>query len=287
MTPFVTIGIPTYNVGRFIALSIKSVLAQTYSNFELIITDDGSTDNTVEEIRKFNDPRIKLIVGTENRGISYRLNQQIDMAKGVFFFRMDGDDIMFLDRVEKQVNYLLGHPDVDVVGANAIVIGESNVIFGAREYKRRNISKAELFCSARFIHPTVAGKTTWFRKWKYKESASGCEDVDLWIRSFDRSVFADLACPVLFYRDPLRFKLKTYLHRQKKIISTIWGLRKEAPTFISIIHSYMHTIVATIVSIILCSIGKDKQMIARRNKSITDDDSLAYYNLLNAIESLN
>lgn len=287
MTPFVTIGIPTYNVGRFIALSIKSVLAQTYTNFELIITDDGSTDNTVEEIRKFNDPRIKLIVGTENRGISYRLNQQIDMAKGDFFFRMDGDDIMFPDRVEKQVNYLLGHPDMDVVGANAIVIGESNVILGAREYKRRNISKAELFGSARFIHPTVAGKTTWFRKWKYKESASGCEDVDLWIRSFDRSVFADLACPVLFYRDPLRFKLKTYLHRQKKIISTIWGLRKEAPTFISIIHSYMHTIVATIVSIILCSIGKDKQMIARRNKPITDDDSLEYYNLLNAIESLN
>ena len=80
----VTIGIPCYNVGRFIALSIKSVLAQTYTNFELIITDDGSTDNTVDEIRKFNDSRIKLIVDGENHGISYRLNQQIDMAKGDF-----------------------------------------------------------------------------------------------------------------------------------------------------------------------------------------------------------
>ena len=287
MKPLVTIGIPTYNVGRFVALSIKSVLAQTYTNFELIITDDGSTDNTVEEIRKFNDPRIKLIVGTENRGISYRLNQQIDMAKGEFFVRMDGDDIMFPDRVEKQVNYLLGHLDVDVVGANAIVIGENNVILGAREYKRTNISKAEIFGSARFIHPTVAGKTTWFRKWKYKESASGCEDVDLWIRSYDCSMFADVTCPVLFYRDPLRFKLRTYLHRQKKILNTIWGLRKEAPSIISILLSYLHAIVATILSIILCLIGKDKQMIARRNQPINDIDSLEYYKILNAIESLN
>ena len=79
--PLVTIGIPCYNVGKFISLSIKSVLMQTYTNFELIITDDGSTDNTVEEIRKFKDPRIKIIVDGENHGISYRLNQQIDMAK--------------------------------------------------------------------------------------------------------------------------------------------------------------------------------------------------------------
>ena len=125
-TPLVTIGIPCYNVGRFIALSIKSVLAQTYTNFELIITDDGSTDNTVDEIRKFNDSRIIMIVDGENHGISYRLNQQIDMAKGYIFIRMDGDDIMFPNRVEKQVKYLQEHPNIDVVGTGAVIIDDEN-----------------------------------------------------------------------------------------------------------------------------------------------------------------
>lgn len=132
---FVTIGIPCYNVGRFIALSIKSVLAQTYTNFELIITDDGSTDNTIEEIRKFNDSRIKLIVDGENHGISYRLNQQIDMAKGDFFIRMDGDDIMFPNRVEEQVRFLYSHPNVDVVGSSIVVVDDETKIIGFRKYK--------------------------------------------------------------------------------------------------------------------------------------------------------
>ena len=127
--PLVTIGIPCYNVGRFIALSIRSVLMQTYTNFELIITDDGSTDNTVDEIRKFNDSRIKLSVDGENCGISYRLNQQIDMAKGNIFIRMDGDDIMFPNRVEEQVKYLQEHPNVDVIGAGAVIIDECIVFF--------------------------------------------------------------------------------------------------------------------------------------------------------------
>lgn len=283
MKPLVTIGIPTYNVERFIALSIKSVLAQTYSNFELIITDDGSSDNTVEIIRSFDDPRIMLIVDGENHGISYRLNQQIDMAKGKYFVRMDGDDLMFPDRVEKQVRYLEEHSDVDVVGAKTIVIDEKNEILGARESGRRDISKSEIFGSVRFIHPTVAGKTVWFKKWKYREEVAGCEDMDLWIRSYDSSIFADLDSPVLFYRDPLKYKLRTFLHRQKKIIRCVWMLRKEAPSCMAIVRCYIHSFAATIFSVTLCVLGKDKQMISRRNQPLNDGESLLYQNGLNGI----
>ena len=80
-TPLVTIGIPVYNCKDYIALAVKSVLNQTYTNFELIITDDGSTDGTLDILKQFEDPRIILIVDGENHGISYRLNQQIDLAK--------------------------------------------------------------------------------------------------------------------------------------------------------------------------------------------------------------
>ena len=87
--PLVTIGIPVYNSEKFLAQAISSVLRQSYSNFELIITDDGSTDASVSIAQSFKDDRIKVIVDGQNRGISYRLNQQIELANG-FFFRSNG-----------------------------------------------------------------------------------------------------------------------------------------------------------------------------------------------------
>lgn len=78
----VTVGIPVYNGARHIRHSIESVLNQTYTDFELIVTDDGSTDETLEVLKSFNDPRLKIISDGENHGISYRLNQQISLAGG-------------------------------------------------------------------------------------------------------------------------------------------------------------------------------------------------------------
>ena len=283
--PLVTIGIPVYNVGRFIGLTLKSVLRQTYTNFELIITDDGSTDNTVEVIRSFNDSRITFIVDGENHGISYRLNQQIDLAKGKYFVRMDGDDLMFPDRVEKEVAYLELHPDLDVVGGKAVVIGDENEIIGTRGTGRHDIKKSEIFGATRYIHPTVAGKIEWFRKWKYREEVAGCEDMDLWLRSYDSTTFADLDYPILFYRDPLKFKLKTYLNRQKKIVRSVWLLRKEAPSYMTITRSYIHSLAATLFSITLCALGKDMQMIARRNQPLNQEECEKYQQILNEVLS--
>ena len=185
----VTIGIPVYNVALFIEHTLKSVLNQSYTNFELIITDDGSADNTVEVIRSFNDPRITLIVDDENHGISYRLNQQIDLAKGKYFVRMDGDDLMFPDRVEKQVRYLEEHPDVDVVGAGAVIINNENQIIGMRINKINCKKPTDAIKTIPFIHPTVTGKIEFFRRHKYDEELSGVEDKDLWCRGVVDSVY--------------------------------------------------------------------------------------------------
>lgn len=281
MTPLVTIGIPTYNVGRFIALSIKSVLAQTYTNFELIITDDGSTDNTVDEISKFNDPRIKLIVDGKNHGISYRLNQQIDMAKGEYFVRMDGDDLMFPTRVEELVKYLQGHPDVDVVGTEIVVIDDNNEVLGCRRNNTETTNKRLLYKSAYFAHPTVAGRMDFFKRYHYKEEFDGVEDHNLWIRGYKGNNFARISKPLMFYRDPLVFKLKTYLSRMRIlrkmyrcfiITDTInaWYLRK------LLLGSY----IKSILSFILSKLGLDSVMISRRNQYIPSD---TYKDILNTI----
>lgn len=261
----VTIGIPTYNVGRFIASTLKSVLLQTYANVEIIITDDGSTDNTVDEIRKFNDPRIKLIIDAENHGISYRLNQQIDMAKGEIFVRMDGDDLMFPTRIEEQVKYLQEHPEIDVVGTGAIIIDDDNQIIGQRQGDMKLQVPEDVICGDTFIHPTVAGKLSFFKKYRYDEELCGVEDKDLWCRGLQDSKYAIMQKPLIFYRDPLKFKLRTYLSRKRKgRIQAIkhWHLYLDKKP---VIHYIVDSYVKTIGAYILCKLGKESRFIAKRN----------------------
>ena len=210
--PLITIGIPVYNCESFIALAVRSVLDQTYKNFELIITDDGSKDKTVDILHHFDDPRIIIISDGENHGIVYRLNQQIKLAKGKYFVRMDGDDIMFPDRIERQVAFLETHKEVDVVGGSAVIIGDDNEIIGMRGY----VKGEDVYTCTGFIHPTVCAKIEFFRKYKYRDELKGIEDFDLWTRSNKVAIFKILNDPVLFYRDPLKFKLKTYLFRQEQ-----------------------------------------------------------------------
>lgn len=111
MTPLVSIIMPCYNAECYIAQSIESVLAQTYQNWELVITDDGSTDKSVEIISKYskNDDRINVMVSDEHQGIARTRNMSISRAKGRFVAFLDSDDIWYPEKLEKQVEYMLEH----------------------------------------------------------------------------------------------------------------------------------------------------------------------------------
>lgn len=281
--PLVTIAIPVYNCEKTIQKTIKSVLAQSFSDYELLICDDGSFDNTINIIKEFSDPRIKLFKDSHNKGIASRLNQLIELASGDYFFRMDGDDIMFPDRVEKQVKYLQDNLDVDIVGTSAVVIDENDNILGKRGGASRLGSFDDLFKSARFIHPTVAGKTEWFRRWKYDENLSGCEDMDLWIRSYKESIFSDYNEPLLFYRESLKIRLKTYLRRQKLLLQYSWSRRNLMDHWYYIVIQSCKLVVSSIAAIILHMTQCDKKMIRRRNSDLTREDVVAYNAILNKI----
>lgn len=267
----VTIGIPMYNAEKFIRQAIVSILDQTYVNFELIITDDGSSDRSFEIATSFQDPRIIVLKDGKNKGISHRLNQQIDLAKGKYFVRMDADDIMFPDRIEKQVNFLEQNPEVDVVGSSAVIIGDENEIIGIREplipEDDDYILKANIF-----IHPSVCGKLSWFKKYRYDSKIDGAEDYDLWIRGWKDSTFKNILEPLLFYRDPLEFKLNTYLDRLKKQ-RTMWDYHAAFQNNLAlkiklIISSHFKGFAASVLNFM----GQDEMLIARRNKVINNPE---------------
>lgn len=187
----VTIGIPVYNAERWLREALDSVLGQSYVDWELIVTDDGSTDGSVEIAREYlNDPRVRLIADGEHRGISYRINQQVALARGEFFARMDADDVMIKDRLMVQMQFMLQHPEVDVCGTAA---GKWT-----------------------FVHPSVMGRTAWFCQHPYRSECDGCEDWDLWLRTKDSSTFGYIDTPILFYREPEKRDKQKYLLRRQQ-----------------------------------------------------------------------
>jgi glycosyltransferase involved in cell wall biosynthesis len=203
----VTIGIPFYNAEKTIVDAIKSVYAQTYKEWELILVDDGSTDRSLELIQGINDPRITVISDGSNRRLPYRLNQIAQLAKGKYLARMDADDLMYPKRIETQVSYLEAYPTVDVVSGLAVVINDWNEPTG----KLIRVHGKDKLTHTQLIHPCCIGHTSWFLDNPYSEEYIRAEDHELWVRTYRHSEFAIIDEPLYLYRHTDHFNLINYL----------------------------------------------------------------------------
>ena len=127
-TPKVSVIMPAYNVEKYIEEAIESILGQSFKDYEFVILNDGSTDNTAEIIQKYanKDNRIKFINNKKNKGFIDSLNECLDVAQGEYIAKMDSDDISLPMRLEKQVMYLDTHPDVGLVGVGFKTFGETD-----------------------------------------------------------------------------------------------------------------------------------------------------------------
>ena len=129
-TPRVSVIMPAYNVEKYVGEAIESILNQTFPDFEFIIINDGSTDNTAKIVKEYakKDKRIKFIDNKENRGFIARLNDCLELARGEFVAKMDSDDISLPERLAKQVEYLDNNPDIGMVGVGLRKFGAINRI---------------------------------------------------------------------------------------------------------------------------------------------------------------
>jgi glycosyltransferase involved in cell wall biosynthesis len=200
-TPLVSIAMPFYNAERTIGASIRSILLQSHSNWELLLCDDGSTDASLQLASAFNDPRI-VVWGSQRRlELGARLNECIERARGEYLARMDADDIAYPRRLEKQIRFLVDRPEVDLTGGWAVLFADAGAPVGKRADPagHNEIARRPLY-SFKLIHPTFFGKTSWFRRYRYRADALRCEDHDLLFRACAGSRFANLPEVVLGYR---------------------------------------------------------------------------------------
>jgi glycosyltransferase involved in cell wall biosynthesis len=191
----ITVLMPAYNAAKYIAEAIDSVLAQTFTDFELLILDDGSTDNTIQEIKKFSDPRIRLIE-CEHKGIAETLNYGLNKARGYFIARFDADDICYADRLMIQYDFMQANPDYVLLGAEADYMdmdGEYVFTLKYRGYSDVEIrSLGPAICP--FSHVTVMyKKDEVINAGGYDNNAITFEDHLLWSKLVNRGKVCNLA----------------------------------------------------------------------------------------------
>ena len=205
----VSIVMPVYNALPYLDEAIRSIYAQTYENWELIIVDDASTDGSWEYASRIDDARVRLFRNDKNMKNSYTLNRAIALASGEYIAKMDADDVSFPERIERQINYLLEHPHVDAVSCGLYrVDNEMNLITISRppEFHKdiiRFISLGINFVfgpSFPFTDGCIVAKKEWFEKWNYDQNIPYAQDFDRNLRSHYTSVFANVSDPLYIYR---------------------------------------------------------------------------------------
>ncbi len=185
-SPVISVIMPVYNAAVYLREAIESVLNQTYRDFEFIIINDGSTDNSEEIIQSYNDPRIVYLKNEKNSKLIYTLNRGIDHAKGIYIARMDADDICLPERFATQKKMLEQDDQLSVAGSVIKQVNEKGE--PAKDWPldaqttswkaiRRKMPKEN--CLA---HPSVLIRSSVLKEFRYKEYQPNIEDYDLWLR---------------------------------------------------------------------------------------------------------
>jgi glycosyltransferase involved in cell wall biosynthesis len=205
--PLVSIAMPVCNAEKTLALAIRSIMQQTYKNWELLLIDDGSVDQSIELIRDFHDRRIKITRDGQNLGLATRLNQAVDIAQGEYIARMDADDVAYPERLQRQVDILQSNRGLDLVAVRTLAITAEDEPVGIMPFFETHVElSAQPWKGFYLAHPTWMARTAWFKKHKYRLPAPYCcEDQELLLRSYKSSCFYTLPETLSAYR--LRSKI--------------------------------------------------------------------------------
>jgi glycosyltransferase involved in cell wall biosynthesis len=184
-----------------IEASIRSLIRQTYPDWELVLIDDGSRDDGAARAAKFGDPRIRIVSHSESRGLACRLNEAVALSRGKFIARMDADDICYPERLAAQTALLLSDSRLDLVAAKALVFRGQGEPLGLYPTPVTHADiAADPLAGFKFPHPTWCGKAEWFRKNRYDERMMRAQDQELLLRAAATSTFSAVDKILLGYR---------------------------------------------------------------------------------------
>jgi lipopolysaccharide/colanic/teichoic acid biosynthesis glycosyltransferase/glycosyltransferase involved in cell wall biosynthesis len=229
----VSIILSARNEEKHLGQALDSIANQTYTDWECLIFNDGSTDRTGEMAESYaaSDPRFVVFGSAESGGLAKRLNQLVVEARGSLVVRMDADDEMLPDRLERQVAAFDKLSPADqlttVLGGSVLLMDPDGTSIGERKAPTRTTLSVREFPPV--LHPTVMASTEWFKKYPYDESSQflRAEDSELWVRARGDTTFQNISEPVLRYRTIGSFEPARFVRSQRAMIRI--GVAHRAP----------------------------------------------------------
>ncbi|NMP30451.1 glycosyltransferase family 2 protein [Thalassotalea sp. M1531] len=269
----VSIGIPFFNPGPVFREAIASVLNQTFEDFELILLDDGSSDNALSIAQSFADPRIKVISDGKNKGLPARLNELIELSSGDYIARMDADDLISPDRLQLQVNFLNTRQTIDLVSTGICSITDDAKVLGYRKPQESPLSNASIsdaiYGRVNIAHATIMARKSWYQRNQYNETAKLMEDYQLWI---DAAIKDDLnvgyiVTPLYFYREESSVSSRKAINAYKNQLSLV---KENYLNYLSWPEKFKFTLTMRfkmLVVLMLNSFNTTNLLMSLRNKS--------------------
>ncbi|MVO07719.1 glycosyltransferase [Flavobacterium sp. TP390] len=199
----ITIAIPFYNAEEYLPDAIRSVFAQTFQDWELLLIDDGSTDSSLAIAKSVDDERVRVISDGKNKKLAARLNEVTQWAKHDYIVRMDADDLMMPNRIEKQLE-LFSKNDVDIVTTGVYSVLNNLEIVGVRGVNYKSVTFQDILTrKVGITHAALIAKKSWYERNKYDESLSIAQDLDLWLRTSKKNDLKVISIeePLYIYRE--------------------------------------------------------------------------------------
>jgi glycosyltransferase involved in cell wall biosynthesis len=274
----ISIGVPFFNAEKYLELAILSVINQSYKELDIILLDDGSTDKSLEIAERFTyDKRVRVISDGHNMGLPYRLNQLVDISRGKYIARMDADDLVSLERILKQVQFLEENDDVDLVSTGMCSITNDNEVISVRlpsKGKQLNFSVDDgIKGSTGIAHATIMAKKSWYLRNRYDETAKLMEDYQLWIDSLIRN---DLKVgfipePLYFYREESSIQYKKVIQAYKNQIKVVFGKYRDLIPLKTLVEFYLQISTKKLITRLLNLMGIMNKLILVRNRATEQD----------------
>ncbi|SHN82463.1 Glycosyl transferase family 2 [Bradyrhizobium erythrophlei] len=267
--PSVSVIMSMRNSAPTVGAAVRSVIMQTLQDWELIVIDDGSSDQSSAIVEGFNDDRICLVREAQSAGLAARLNQAVALARGEFIARMDADDICFPERLSQQVARLRQEPQLDLIGCGALVFTSRGVVIGEMPagLEHRDIVERP-FAGFALPHPTWCGRSDWFRNNPYDARLRYAEDQDLLLRSFRHSRLGGLDQVLLGYRQD-QLALRKLIPGRATFARSAWRNGMATGKVFPALLGISNHVVKGVADVATLALGFNRLMQSRRFKPVS------------------
>lgn len=233
--PKATVLVPAYNCGNYIEKALESVSNQTFRDYNILVIDDGCTDDTEEKVTKMGIKSLTYLKNEKNKGIVDTLNRGIDIIDSPYIVRMDGDDIMLPNRLKEQLNFLDSNVEYGMTGSWYHVINEDGLLKQhARLESNSEFLALMLLFTNTFAHSSITMRSHLARDLRYDKNYQYCEDHELWTRFSRVSKVTNLPQFHLAYR---RHPNSTCSQKQKELKTVVLQLLSRELDILEIPHS--------------------------------------------------